>query len=123
MATELSRQIADEEGRRSLFDKADIPQVRREDLNEKYLNKENEILTQYAPVHVTKPDLREPQAEAGKIQENLDRLNEEHARRVEVAKEYRRDETGVLTLVENGFAGGFGYDDPHERLKEKQEKP
>lgn len=123
MATELSRQIADEEGRRSLFDKADIPQVRREDLNEKYLNKENEILTQYAPVHVTKPDLREPQAEAGKIQENLDRLNEEHARRVEVAKEYHRDETGVLTLVENGFAGGFGYDDPHERLKEKQEKP
>lgn len=123
MATELSRQIADEEGKKSLFDKADIPQVRREDLDEKYLNKENEILTQYAPAHVTKPNLREPQAEDGLVQENLARLNEEHTRRVEVAKEYRRDETGVLPLVENGFAGGFGYDDPHERLKEKQEKP
>ena len=123
MATELSRQIADEEGKQSLFDKADIPQVRREDLDEKYLNKENEILTQYAPAHVTKPNLREPQAEDGLVQENLDRLNEEHTRRVEVAKEYRRDETGVLPLVENGFAGGFGYNDPHERLKEKQEKP
>lgn len=123
MATELSRQIADEEGKKSLFDKADIPQVRREDLDEKYLNKENEILTQYAPAHVTKPNLREPQAEDGLVQENLARLNEEHTRRVEVAKEYRRDEAGVLPLVENGFAGGFGYDDPHERLKEKQEKP
>ena len=123
MATELSQKIADEEGKKSLFDKADIPQVQRENLDEKYLAKESEILSNYAPAHVSKPVLREPQAEAGKVQENLDRLNEEHRRRVEVANEYRNEETGMIPLGENVLLGGFGYDDPHERLKEKQEKP
>lgn len=123
MATELSRQIADEEGKKSLFDKADIPQVRREDLDEKYLAKESEILSQYAPAHVNKPDLREPQVEDGLIQENLDRLNEEHARRVEVSNEYRSEETGMDTLGKNALLCGFGYSDPHERLKEKQKQP
>lgn len=123
MATELSRQIADEEGKKSLFDKADIPQVRREDLDEKYLAKESEILSQYAPAHVAKPDLQEPQVETGKVQENLDRLNDKHRRRVEVSKEYRTEETGLDTLGENAFLGGYGYNDPLERLKEKQAKP
>ena len=123
MATELSRQIADEEGKKSLFDKADIPQVQREDLDEKYLAKENEILSQYAPAHINKPDLREPQAYNGLVQENLDRLNEEHARRVEVSNEYRNEETGMGTLGKNALLGGFGYSDPHERLKENKNNP
>lgn len=123
VATVLAQKIADEEKKRSLFNNTDIPQVTREDLNEKFLTLENKILSQYAPAHLDRPNLKEPHAETGKVQENLDRLNEEHNRRVEVAKEYRREETGVLPLGENAFAGGFGYDDPHERLKEKQEKP
>lgn len=123
MATELSQKISDEEGRKTLFDKADIPQVHRENLDEKYLSKENEILTQYAPAHVSKPELKEPQVESGKVQENLDRLNDEHRRRVEVSQEYRSEETGLGTLGKNVLLGGYGYDDPHERLKEKQEKP
>lgn len=123
MATELSQKIADEEGKKSLFDKADIPQVRRENLDEKYLARESEILSTYAPAHVSKPALLEPQIEDGKVQENLDRLNDEHARRVEVAKEYRSEETGVTPLGENALLGGFGYNDPLERLREKQEKP
>ena len=122
MATQLSQKIADEEGKKTLFDKADIPEVRRENLYEKYLARESEILSNYAPAHVSKPDLREPQDGAGKVQENLDRLNTEHARRVEVSKEYRREETGVIPLGENALLGGYGYDDPLERLKEKQEK-
>ena len=123
MATQLSQKIADEEGKKTLFDKADIPQVRRENLDEKYLTRESEILSNYAPAHVSKPDLQEPKDEVGKVQENLDRLNAEHARRVEVAKEYRSEETGLGTLGKNALLGGYGYDDPHERLKEKQEKP
>ena len=123
MATELSQKISDEEGRKTLFDKADIPQVHRENLDEKYLSKENEILTQYAPAHVSKPELKEPQVESGKVQENLDRLNDEHRRRVEVSQEYRSEETGLGTLGKNALLGGYGYDDPHERLKDKQEKP
>ena len=123
MATQLSQKIADEEGKKTLFDKADIPQVRRENLDEKYLARESEILSNYAPAHVSKPDLQEPQDEVGKVQENLNRLNAEHTRRVEVAKEYRSEETGLGTLGKNALLGGYGYDDPHERLKEKQEKP
>lgn len=123
MATELSQKISDEEGRKTLFDKADIPQVHRENLDEKYLSKENEILTQYAPAHVSKPELKEPQVESGKVQENLDHLNDEHRRRVEVSQEYRSEETGLGTLGKNALLGGYGYDDPHERLKDKQEKP
>lgn len=122
MATQLSQKIADEEGKKTLFDKADIPQVRRENLDEKYLARESEILSTYAPAHVSKPALQEPQDEVGKVQENLDRLNAEHARRVEVANEYRSEETGLDTLGQNALLGGYGYDDPHERLKEKQEK-
>lgn len=122
MATQLSQKIADEEGKKTLFDKADIPQVRRENLDEKYLARESEILSNYAPAHVSKPDLQEPQDEVGKVQENLNRLNAEHARRVEVANEYRNEETGLGTLGQNALLGGYGYDDPHERLKEKQEK-
>lgn len=123
MATELSQKIADEEGKKSLFDKADIPQVRRENFDEKYLARESEILSNYAPAHVSKPALQEPQVEDGKVQENLDRLNSEHVRRVEVAKEYRSEETGMTPLGENALLGGYGYDDPIERLREKQEKP
>lgn len=122
MATQLSQKIADEEGKKTLFDKADIPQVQRENLDEKYLARESEILSNYAPAHVSKPALQEPQNEVGKVQENLDRLNAEHRQRVEVSKEYRNEETGMIPLGENVFFGGFGYDDPHERLKEKQEK-
>lgn len=123
MATELSQKIADEEGKKSLFDKADIPQMRRENLDEKYLARENEILSTYAPAHVSKPVLQEPQVEPRKVQESLDRLNDEHVRRVEVAKEYRSKETGMTPLGENALLGGYGYDDPIERLREKQEKP
>ena len=123
MATHLSQKIADEEGKKTLFEKADIPQVRRENLDEKYLARESEILSNYAPAHVSKKDLQEPQDEVGKVQENLDRLNAEHARRVEVANEYRSEETGLDTLGQNALLGGYGYDDPHERLKEKQKKP
>ena len=123
MATQLSQKIADEEGKKTLFDKADIPQVRRENLDEKYLARESEILSNYAPAHVSKPDLQEPQDEVGKVQENLNRLNAEHRRRVEVSKEYRSEETGLDTLGKNALLGGYGYDDPHKRLKEKQEKP
>lgn len=123
MATQLSQKIADEEGKKTLFDKADIPQVRRENLDEKYLARESEILSNYAPAHMSKPDLQEPQDEVGKVQENLDRLNDEHRRRVEVSQEYRSEETGLDTLGKNALLGGYGYDDPHERLKEKQEKP
>lgn len=123
MATQLSQKIADEEGKKTLFDKADIPLVRRENLDEKYLARESEILSNYAPAHVSKPDLQEPQDEVSKVQENLNRLNAEHARRVEVANEYRNEETGLDTLSKNALLGGYGYDDPHERLKEKQEKP
>lgn len=123
VATALTQKISDEEKKRSLFDNTDIPQVKREDLDEKFLSRENEILSRYAPAHLEMPNIKEPQSEARMVQENLDRLNEEHGRRVDVAKEYRREETGVLPLGENAFAGGFGYDDPHERLKEKQEKP
>lgn len=123
VATALAQKISDEEKKRSLFDNTDIPQVKREDLEEKFLSRENEILSRYAPAHLEMPNIKEPQSEARMVQENLDRLNEEHGRRVDVAKEYRREETGVLPLGENAFAGGFGYDDPHERLKEKQEKP
>ena len=123
MATQLSQKIADEEGKKTLFDKADIPQVRRENLDEKYLARESEILSNYAPPHVSKKDLQEPQDEVGKVQENLNRLNAEHARRVEVANEYRNEETGLDTLGQNALLGGYGYDDPHERLKEKQQKP
>ena len=123
VATALTQKIADEEKKRSLFDNADIPQVKREDLDEKFLSRENEILSRYAPAHLEKPNLKEPQSEARMVQENLDRLNVEHGRRVEVTKEYRREETGVFPLGENAFAGGFGYDDPHERIKDKQEKP
>ena len=123
MATQLSQKIADEEGKKTLFDKADIPLVRRENLDEKYLARESEILSNYAPAHVSKPDLQEPQVEVSKVQENLNRLNAEHARRVEVANEYRNEETGLDTLSKNALLGGYGYDDPHERLKEKQEKP
>lgn len=120
VATALAQKIADEEKKRSLFDNIDIPQVTREDLDEKFLTRENKILSQYAPAHLKKPNLKEPQDEIGKVQENLDRLNKEHDCQVEVSKEYRRKETGVFPLVENAFAGGFGYEDPHERLKEKQ---
>lgn len=123
MATQLSQKIADEEGKKTLFDKADIPQVRRENLDEKYLAWESEILSNYAPAHASKPDLQEPQDEVGKVQENLNRLNAEHTRRVEVANEYRNEETGLDTLGQNALLGGYGYDDPHERLKDKQEKP
>lgn len=123
MATQLSQRIADEEGKKTLFDKADIPQVRRENLDEKYLARENEILRNYAPAHVSKPDLQEPLDEVGKVQENLNRLNAEHARRVEVANEYRSEETGLGTLGKNALLGGYGYDNPHERLKDKQKKP
>lgn len=123
MATELSQKIADEEGKKTLFDKADIPQVRRENLDEKYLARESEILSNYAPAHVSKPALQEPQDEVDKVQETLDRLNAEHARRVEVANEYRSEESGLDALGKNALLGGYGYNDPHERLKEKQEKP
>lgn len=123
VATALAQRISDEEKKKSLFDNADIPQVKREDLDEKFLTRENEILSQYAPAHLEKPNLKEPQAMAGKVQGNLARLNEEHGRRVEVAKEYRKEETGMDTLGLNAFLGGFGYDDPHERLEEKREKP
>lgn len=123
MATQLSQKIADEEGKKTLFDKADIPQVRRENLDEKYLTRESEILSNYAPAHVSKPDLQEPQDEVGKVQENLDSLNAEHARRIEVSSEYRDEETGMNTLGKNALLGGFGYSDPHERLKEKQKQP
>lgn len=123
MATQLSQKIADEEGKKTLFDKADIPQVRRENLDEKYLARESEILSNYAPAHVSKKDLQEPQDEVGKVQENLNRLNAEHARRVEVANEYRNEESGLDTLGQNALLGGYGYNDPHERLKAKQEKP
>lgn len=123
VATALAQKIADEEKKRSLFDHTDIPQVKRADLDDKFLTRENEILSQYAPAHLEKPNLKEPQSEARMVQENLDRLNKEHDRRVEVAKDYRRIETGVLPIVENAFAGGFGYEDPHERLKEKQDNP
>ena len=123
MATQLFQKIADEEGKKTLFDKADIPQVRRENLDEKYLARESEILSSYAPAHVSKPALQEPQDEVGKVQENLDRLNDEHRRRVEVSQEYRSEESGLDALGKNALLGGYGYDDPHERLKEKQEKP
>lgn len=123
MATQLSQKIADEEGKKTLFDKADIPQIRRENLDEKYLARESEILSNYAPAHVSKPALQEPLDEVGKVQENLNRLSAEHARRVDVANEYRSEETGLDTLGKNALLGGYGYDDPHERLKEKQENP
>ena len=123
VATALAQKIADEEKKRSLFDNIDIPQVTREDLDEKFLTRENKILSQYAPAHLEKPNLKEPQDETGKVQENLDRLNEEHGRRVEVSQEYRRDETGMETLGQNALLAGYGYDDPHERLKEKLNKP
>lgn len=123
MATQLSQKIADEEGKKTLFDKADIPQIRRENLDEKYLTRESEILSNYAPAHVSKPALQEPLDEVGKVQENLNRLSAEHARRVDVANEYRSEETGLDTLGKNALLGGYGYDDPHERLKEKQENP
>ena len=121
VATALAQRIADEE--KSLFDNADIPLVKRENLDEKFLTRENEILSQYAPAHLEKPNLKEPQAMTGKVQGNLARLNEEHDRRVEVAKEYRKEGTGMDTLGLNAFLGGFGYDDPHERLEKKLEKP
>lgn len=123
MATELSQKIADEEKKKSLFDNTDIPMVKREDLDEKFLTRENAILSQYAPAHLEKPNLKEVQADAGKVQENLDRLNQEHHRRVQVSKEYRREETGMSTLGQNAFLGGYGYNDPHERLKKEEDKP
>ena len=85
--------------------------------------RESEILSNYAPAHVSKPALQEPLDEVGKVQENLNRLSAEHARRVDVANEYRSEETGLDTLGKNALLGGYGYDDPHERLKEKQENP
>ena len=123
VATVLAQKIADEEKKKSLFDNIDIPQVKREDLDEKFLTRENEILSQYAPALLEKPNLKEPQAESEKIQENQVRLDEEHGRRVGVTKEYRGEETGMDALGQIALLGGFGYDDPHERLKEKQENP
>ena len=123
VATVLAQKIADEEKKRSLFDNIDIPQLQREDLDENFLTRENEILSQYAPAHLEKPNLKEPQAESEKIQENQVRLDEEHGRRVGVTKEYRGEETGMDALGQIALLGGFGYDDPHERLKEKQENP
>lgn len=116
-STNLKTDAQDEHRNNTTLEKTKFPSnTKINDIEEKMQQEESRILLQYAPVYVHKKKLTTPINDISSIENKLTHLQKRHKKIKEAAQDYRTNESGVKTVIDNAFLGGMHYKDPFNRL-------